>query len=151
MRALIQRISRCTVSTAGGERSAVEAGLLILLGVGAEDTREDAAALAKRCSALRCFPDADGKMNLSVRDVGGEVMVVSQFTLYADTRKGNRPGYSGAAEPAKAEELYEAFVTALRTILAPLKVATGFFRKEMSVELVNEGPVTLLLESRKQP
>ncbi|MEP0821541.1 MAG: D-tyrosyl-tRNA(Tyr) deacylase [Ignavibacterium sp.] len=149
MRALVQRVSRCAVSTAQGDHSSIGAGMLVLLGVGKEDTQEDALTLAQRCAALRCFQDPGGKMNLSVRDVSGEVMVVSQFTLYADTRKGNRPGYAEAADPTKAEELYNAFVTALRTAIAPLKVATGFFRAEMSVELVNEGPVTLLLESRK--
>ncbi|MBI4418042.1 MAG: D-tyrosyl-tRNA(Tyr) deacylase [Ignavibacteriales bacterium] len=149
MRALIQRVSRCTVSTAEGNRSNIGAGLLIFFGVGKDDTKDDAHALAQRCAALRCFQDHEGKMNLSVRDVSGEVMVVSQFTLYADTRKGNRPGYTDAADPEKAEDLYDTFVTALRTALAPLKVATGVFRAEMSVELVNQGPVTLLLESKK--
>jgi len=149
MRALIQRVKRCTVSTGEGSSSEIGPGMLVFLGVGREDTAEDGEYLATRCSTLRIFADAEGTMNLSVRDVGGEVMVVSQFTLYADTRKGNRPGYSGAAEPGRAEDLYGKFVASLRTRLAPLKVATGTFRAMMDVELVNDGPVTLLLESKK--
>jgi D-tyrosyl-tRNA(Tyr) deacylase len=97
------------------------------------------------------FGDPEGKMNLSVREVNGEALVVSQFTLYADTRKGNRPGYTDAADPERAEALYETFVTSLRTEIAPLKVATGWFGAEMTVEIINDGPVTLLLESKRPP
>ena len=125
--------------------------MLILLGVGVKDNGEEAAALADRCASLRIFDDGEGKMNLSVRDVAGESMVVSQFTLYADTRKGNRPGYSDAAPPELAERLYEKFVERLRTNLAPLKVATGVFRALMAVDLVNDGPVTIMLESKPKP
>lgn len=124
--------------------------MLILLGVKVDDTEEDAAALADRCASLRIFDDAEGKMNLSVKDVSGEAMVVSQFTLYADTRKGNRPGYSDAAPPGPAQHLYEKFVERLRTDIAPRKVATGVFRAMMNVELVNVGPVTIMLESKSK-
>ncbi len=147
MRALIQRVKRCAVSVADGSRSEIGMGMLVFLGVGQNDTREEAEYLAGRFASLRIFPDDDGKMNLSVREVNGEVLVVSQFTLYADTRKGNRPGYSDAAHPETAESLYGQFVTFLRTAIAPLKVATGWFGAEMTVEIVNDGPVTLLLES----
>lgn len=123
--------------------------MLVFLGVGQTDTPGDADYLAGRCAALRMFRDADGKMNLSVRDVSGEILVISQFTLYADTRKGHRPGYSDAAAPEQAEALYEKFVTALRTEVSPLKVATGWFGAEMTVEIINDGPVTLLLESKR--
>jgi len=123
--------------------------MLVLLGVGQGDLGEDAEYLAGRCAALRMFRDADGKMNQSVCDVNGEIMVVSQFTLYADTRKGNRPGYSDAADPATAERLYNEFVTFLRTAISPLKVATGRFGAEMTVDISNDGPVTLLLESKR--
>lgn len=122
---------------------------MILLGVKGDDTEEDARSLAERCGSLRIFDDENGTMNLSVRDVGGEVMVVSQFTLYADTRKGNRPSYSDAAPPAIAEPLYERFVTHLRTAIAPQKVVTGVFRAMMNVELVNDGPVTVTVESKR--
>lgn len=149
MRALIQRVNRCTVSVANGSRSEIGKGMLVFLGVGQHDTPGDADYLAGRCAALRMFRDGDGKMNLSVREVNGEVLVVSQFTLYADTKKGNRPGYSDAAGPEQAEALYEKFVVALRTELAPLKVATGWFGAEMTVEITNDGPVTLMLESKR--
>jgi D-tyrosyl-tRNA(Tyr) deacylase len=122
--------------------------MLIFLGVRVGDADEDGVALADRCASLRIFDDGEGKMNLSVRDVAGEALVVSQFTLYADTRKGNRPGYSDAAPPELAESLYEKFVGRLRTNMAPLKVATGVFRAMMEVELVNDGPVTIMLETK---
>lgn len=149
MRALIQRVARCSVSVSDGRKAHTDRGMLILLGVGKGDTEDDARTLADRCASLRIFPDDEGKMNRSVRDVNGEIMIVSQFTLYADTRKGNRPGYSDAAEPQVAERLYEKFVTHCRSAVAPLKVATGWFGAEMSVELLNDGPVTLLLESKR--
>ena len=150
MRVLIQRVTRCSVSIDGREQSSVGKGMLILLGVRNDDTEEDARYLADRSAALRIFDDQNGTMNLSVRDVAGEVMVVSQFTLYGDTRKGNRPSYSDAAPPETAEPLYEKFVTNLRTALAPQKVATGVFRAMMNVELVNDGPVTILIESKRK-
>ncbi len=148
MRALIQRVRRCSVSIEGRTTSAIGTGMLILLGVKTDDKEEEASALATRCASLRIFNDPEGKMNLSVRDVAGEIMVVSQFTLYADTRKGNRPGYTEAAPPERAEQLYDIFVAELRKAVAPQKVATGVFRAMMEVELVNDGPVTLLVESK---
>jgi len=148
MRALIQRVRRCSVTIGGVEHSSIGSGMLILLGVKQQDTEEDSAYLAERCAALRIFEDSQGKMNLSVRDVAGAVMVVSQFTLYGDTTRGNRPSYSSAAPPELAEKLYESFVSHLRTLLGPEKVAVGVFRAMMDVELVNDGPVTVTVESK---
>jgi D-tyrosyl-tRNA(Tyr) deacylase len=148
MRALIQRVRRCSVSIDGSPHRAIRAGILILLGVSRSDTEADAAYLAGRCAAVRIFDDGQGKMNLSVKDVGGEAMVVSQFTLYGDTRKGNRPSYSDAAPPEVAEALYESFVRLLKAELGDSKVASGVFRAMMDVELVNDGPVTVLVESK---
>lgn len=148
MRALIQRVKRCSVSIDGSCHSAIGPGLLILLGVRVSDVSNDAEYLADRCSALRIFDDEQGKMNLSVKERGGQVMVVSQFTLYGDTRKGNRPSYSDAAGPELAERLYEHFVAHLRRNLGDRSVATGVFRAMMDVELVNDGPVTVSVESK---
>jgi len=148
MRALIQRVRRCSVSLDGIPHSTVGRGMLILLGVKQSDNEADAQYLADRCAALRIFDDEEGKMNLSVKDVGGEAMVVSQFTLYGDTRKGNRPSYSEAAPPELAERLYESFVRHLRASMGHANVATGVFRAMMDVELVNDGPVTVAIESK---
>ena len=125
----------------------IESGLLILLGVTHDDAKEDAEYLAAKIVALRIFDDADGKMNLSVKDVGGGLLVVSQFTLYGDVRRGLRPSWSDAAPPEVAEPLYEYFVDRCRKLIQ--LVATGSFRAMMQVELVNDGPVTLLVDSRK--
>ncbi|MBI2619254.1 MAG: D-tyrosyl-tRNA(Tyr) deacylase [Ignavibacteriales bacterium] len=149
MRALIQRVKRCSVSVEGNRISEIGKGVLVLLAVHVSDAGDDALRLADRCGALRIFDDAEGKMNLSIADVSGEVMVVSQFTLYGDTRKGNRPSYTEAAPPEQAETLYKTFVERLRTVLAPNKVATGVFRALMDVELVNDGPVTVMVEGKK--
>ena len=158
MRALVQRVNRCSVSVEQRITGSVSKGMLILLGVRVGDAEEDAMALADRGAGPRIFgagvgivEEREGKMNLFVRDISGEALVVSQFTLYADTRKGNRPGYSDAAPPEVAERLYEKFVERLRTNMAPLKVATGVFRAAMAVELVNDGPVTIMLESKPKP
>jgi D-tyrosyl-tRNA(Tyr) deacylase len=132
----------------GTVRGSIGAGLLVLLGVRTGDSQADAAALAERCAALRIFEDPDGKMNLSVQDTGGSVLVVSQFTLYGDTRRGNRPSFTDAAPPELAESLYEDFVRRLRASLGDNRVATGVFRAMMQVELVNDGPVTVMVESR---
>ena len=148
MRALIQRVKQCSVTVEGARRSSIGNGLLIFVGVKTGDTMEHAEYLADRCVALRIFGDEAGKMNLSVRDVDGSVMVVSQFTLYADTRKGNRPSYTDAASPDDAERLYNDFVRCLRSTLGEKKVETGVFRAMMDVELVNDGPVTVLVESK---
>jgi D-tyrosyl-tRNA(Tyr) deacylase len=148
MRALIQRVRRCSVSIEGKTHSSIGPGVLILLGVKQGDQATDAEYLADRCAALRVFEDPQGKMNLSVQDVGGSVMVVSQFTLYGDTRKGNRPSYSEAAPPAEAEALYEHFARQMKMSLGSERVATGVFRAMMDVELINDGPVTVMIESK---
>lgn len=148
MRALIQRVQRCAVRIHGAVHSSIDKGILILLGVKNGDTETNATYLAERCAALRIFEDGDGKMNLSLRDVGGSVMVVSQFTLYGDTRRGNRPSYTEAAPSELAEKLYETFTRELRALLGNDKVATGVFRAMMQVDLVNDGPVTVMLESK---
>ena len=148
MKALIQRVRRCSVTIDDRMHSSIGCGLLILLGVKQGDTDADATYLADRCAALRIFDDKQGKMNLSLCDIGGAAMVVSQFTLYGDTTRGNRPSYSEAASPELAERLYEVFVRRLTADLGEGKVATGVFRAMMDVELVNDGPVTVLVESK---
>jgi D-tyrosyl-tRNA(Tyr) deacylase len=147
MRAVLQRVSRASVRVEGQVVGEIGRGWLVLLGVGAKDGPDEAAQLADKTLNLRAFPDDDGKMNRSVQDVGGGVLVVSQFTLYGDCRKGRRPGFSDAAPAAQAQDLYERFVAAIRAAGGP--VATGRFQTHMDVELVNDGPVTLLLDSDK--
>ena len=150
MKVLIQRVSCARVLIEGRTAGEIKAGLLVLLGVGRDDTEAEALYLAERTAALRIFADANGKMNLSVVESGGAVLVVSQFTLHADTRKGNRPSFIQAAPPALAEALYNKYVAKLREILGPDKVATGEFQTEMQVELINDGPVTIELKSRNE-
>lgn len=145
MRAVIQRVSSAAVEVEGVTVGAIEAGLLILLGVGAGDTTDEAQLLAAKTVDLRIFADAEGKFNRSLRDVGGAALVVSQFTLYADTRKGRRPSFTAAAPPAIAATLVEAYAAAIRTEGIP--VATGVFGAMMRVSLVNEGPVTIILDT----
>jgi D-tyrosyl-tRNA(Tyr) deacylase len=147
MRALLQRVTRAGVSVDGALVGEIGAGLLILLGVAKPDTVGDAEFLAEKILNLRVFPDAAGKMNLSVLDTLGGLLVVSQFTLYGDCRKGRRPGFDAAAPPEQARALYESFVDLAR--LSGLKVATGVFQAHMEVSLVNDGPVTLMLESNQ--
>jgi D-tyrosyl-tRNA(Tyr) deacylase len=149
MRALIQRVKEARVTVDGAVTGSIGKGMLIFLGVTHTDTAEDATHLAQRCADLRIFEDAEGKMNLAVGDVGGKVLAVSQFTLYADTRKGNRPGFTDAARPEAAEPLYNTFVEALQSRLGAEAVATGVFRAMMDVALVNDGPVTLMIESKQ--
>ena len=148
MRALIQRVDSCSVTVDGATVGSIGHGILILLGIKKGDSISDAEYLATRCTMLRIFEDPDGKMNLSVQDTAGSIMVVSQFTLYADTRKGNRPSYSEAANPEEAEQLYEKFVGSLRSSVGSGRVSTGIFRAMMKVQLVNDGPVTVLVESK---
>ena len=145
MRALLQRVTRAEVRVDGEVVGACGIGLAILLGVGPEDTDEVAMSLARRAVGLRIFRDDDERTNRSLVDVGGEALVVSQFTLYADTRRGRRPGFTGGAPPDTAERLYGVFVQALRA--EGVDVATGRFGREMAVELVNDGPFTLWLDS----
>jgi len=147
MRAVVQRVSRARVSVGGETTGEIGAGLMILLGVGREDTTAVAAALAEKGANLRIFEDENGKMNLSLLDVKGSALVVSQFTLYGDARGGRRPSFIAAAPPEMAKALYEEFCGALRKL--GVHVATGIFQAMMSVELVNEGPVTILLDSEK--
>ena len=132
----------------GTESVRIGRGLLILLGVRSGDTGEDAGFLADKCAHLRIFEDEQGKMNRSLLDVGGEALVVSQFTLYGDTRKGRRPSFVNAADPEVAQRHYESFVEGLRRLDVPVK--TGTFRARMEVELCNDGPVTLMLESPRK-
>jgi D-tyrosyl-tRNA(Tyr) deacylase len=140
VRALVQRVTGATVEVDGREVARIGPGLLVLLGVRTGDTPEEADRLAGKLERLRVFEDADGKMNLSVRDVGGEVLCVSQFTLYGDARKGNRPSFVEAAPPEQAEPLYE-------RVRSALGAEGGAFGARMRVSLVNDGPVTLLLEA----
>jgi D-tyrosyl-tRNA(Tyr) deacylase len=147
MRAVVQRVSRAQVTVNGEIAGEIGEGLLVLLGVGRDDTKADATYLAEKIAGLRVFEDAEGKMNRSVQDVGGSVLVVSQFTLYGDVRRGKRPSFDAAAPPDKARQLYEFFVEQIRA--AGLRCETGRFQEMMQVELVNEGPVTILLDSAK--
>jgi len=146
MRALVQRVRQASVSIAGETAGAIGPGLLILLGVHQRDTAADVPFVADKCANLRIFSDAEGKFNLSALEVRGELLVISQFTLYGDCRRGRRPSFTDAAPPALAEPLYEAFVAALRATGLP--VATGRFGADMQVSLVNDGPVTVLVESK---
>ena len=144
MKAVIQRVSHASVTVEGECVSAIGDGLLILLGIGPDDDEEKARAMTKKIAALRIFTDAEDKMNLSVRDVGGSAIVVSQFTLYADCRKGNRPSFIGAAAPALAAPLVERFAELLTEQGVPAQ--TGVFGAHMDVDLLNAGPVTIILD-----
>ena len=143
----MQRVSRAQVTVNGEITGQIGLGLLVLLGVGRDDANADATYLVEKIAGLRVFEDAQGKMNLSVQDVGGSVLAVSQFTLYGDVRRGKRPSFDAAAPPEKARQLYEFFVEQIRA--AGLRCQTGRFQEMMQVELVNEGPVTILLDSGK--
>jgi D-aminoacyl-tRNA deacylase len=147
MRAVMQRVSRARVTVEGRVTGEIGAGLMILLGVGRADTTATSATMAEKAANLRIFEDTEGKMNLSLLDVKGSALVVSQFTLYGDARGQRRPSYLGAAPPETAKALYEEFAAALRRL--GVAVATGVFQAIMSVELVNEGPVTILIDSEK--
>ena len=144
MRALIQRVSEASVEVDGERIAAIGGGLLVLVAAGAADGAEAPAQLAGKVARLRIFADAEGRMNRSIADVGGEALVVSQFTLYADVRRGNRPGFTDAAPPGIGEPLVDAFAAALRELGVP--VATGRFGAHMQVALVNDGPVTIWLD-----
>jgi D-tyrosyl-tRNA(Tyr) deacylase len=147
MRAVVQRVTRGEVRVDGVTVGAVARGLVVLLGVAREDGDGDALAMAEKLAGLRVFEDQAGKMNLAVAEVGGGLLVISQFTLLGDARKGNRPGFTDAAPPEVADALYQQVCALLRE--KGLPVATGVFRADMAVELVNDGPVTILLDTRK--
>lgn len=147
VRAVVQRVAEASVRVAGEVVASIGPGLVVLLGVAVADTESDADALADKVLNLRVFPDEEGQMNRSVLDVSGALLVVSQFTLLGDARRGRRPSYIEAAPPGDADRLYQHFVSRLRP--SGLEVATGVFRAMMDVALVNQGPVTVLLDSRK--
>ena len=147
MRAVVQRVTRARVTVEGEITGAIERGLVVLLGVAHDDAKEDADYLAPKIASLRIFDDSEGRMNVSLKDIDGGLLVVSQFTLYGDVRRGLRPSWSDAAPPEVAEPLYEYFVNCSRRLIT--RVATGSCRKTMHVELINDGPVTILLDSRK--
>ena len=147
MRAVVQRVTRARVTIEEKTVGEIEHGLVVLLGIARDDTKQDADYLVPKIVALRIFDDPDDRMNLSVKDVAGGLLIVSQFTLYGDVRRGLRPSWSDAAAPEIAEPLYDYFVESSRRLLG--RVETGSFRKMMQVELVNDGPVTILLDSRK--
>ena len=147
MRALIQRVGRASVEIEGSVQGEIGKGLLVLLGVEHEDTGEDVLWLAGKIAQMRIFSDTEGKMNLSVQDIGGGVLVVSQFTLHASTKKGNRPSFIRAARPEIAIPLYEAFIASLQSMLSQ-SIQCGIFGADMAVSLLNDGPVTIWLDSR---
>jgi D-aminoacyl-tRNA deacylase len=146
VRAVLQRVSQARVIVDGVVTGAIGPGILLLLGISRSDTTADADYLVEKICGLRIFPDAEGKMNRSVADAGGGLLIVSQFTLYGDTRKGRRPSFDQAAPPEQARPLYEYFVEKARSVNA--NVETGVFQASMSVELSNQGPVTLIVESK---
>lgn len=147
MRCVVQRVSRASVTVEGKITGQVEKGYMVLVGVEQGDAEQDVRYCADKVAGLRVFEDENGKMNRSVKDVGGAVLAVSQFTLLGDVRHGRRPSFSNAARPEEANALYEAFCQALRA--ENIRVETGVFQTDMQVELVNDGPVTILLDSRK--
>jgi len=147
MRAVVQRVSRASVKVGGELVGEIQLGLLVLIAVAQDDTESDADYLADKIAGLRIFEDADGKMNRAVADAGGAVLAVSQFTLYGDVRRGKRPSFDAAARPEQAARLYEYFVGKIRA--TGLRCETGKFQEMMEIELVNDGPVTILLDSKK--
>jgi D-aminoacyl-tRNA deacylase len=147
MRAVVQRVTRASVTVGEETVGIIGKGLVVLLGIARDDTQKDAEYLVGKVGALRIFDDSQGRMNLSVTDAGGTLLVVSQFTLYGDVRRGLRPSWVDAAGPEVAEPLYDYFVARARAEIG--EVATGLFRSMMQVELVNDGPVTILIDSRK--
>lgn len=149
MRTVIQRVQHCSVTIDGTVKSKIGQGLLVLLGIEDKDSQEDIDWLTKKIAALRIFDDSDGVMNLSVKDIDGEIMVVSQFTLHASTKKGNRPSYIHASKPDIAIPLYEAFCNEM-SIQLEKNVQTGEFGADMKIELLNDGPVTILIDSQNK-
>ena len=149
MRIVLQRVKSASVSIEGSVVGEINQGFLLLVGVGPDDNRDDASYLARKIAGMRIFSDENGKMNLSIDKVGGKILSVSQFTLFADTKKGNRPSFTGASNPEAANKLYEEFNEILRTEYG-LIVETGEFGADMQVSLVNDGPVTILLDTKNQ-
>jgi len=147
MKVLIQRVSQASVAVDAAPTGQIGRGLVVFVGVKEDDCPRDAGTLAYKTANLRIFPDEQDRMNLSLLDIDGEALVISQFTLYADTRKGHRPSFVQAAPPTEAEALYDHYVQQLATLLSPDKVKTGRFRASMQVALVNDGPVTISIES----
>ena len=151
MRVLVQRVSRGKVSVnENNYQTEIKKGLVILLGIKDTDEEDDIFFVADKCCNLRIFDDGSGKMNLSVNDVEGEILIISQFTLYGNARKGNRPSFVSAARPEKAEKFYEMFVARLKTNIGDENVKTGIFGAMMNVEIFNDGPVTILVESKNK-
>lgn len=150
MKAVVQRVSAASVEIGGTDHAAIGKGYLVLLGIRAGDLPRDAEFLAEKCAALRVMEDERGKMNLSLADTGGSLLVVSQFTLYGDVQRGHRPSFSAAAPPGEAEALYETFVRRAGEILGPERVRSGVFGAMMQVRLVNDGPVTILIQSQHE-
>ena len=148
MRAVVQRVMESSVASEGVITGKIEYGLTVLIGVGENDTAEDAEYMAGKISRLRIFEDEEGKMNLSVKDVGGDILAISQFTLYGDVKKGNRPSFSSAAHPEKANALYREFCAALKR--KGIHVEEGVFQTDMLVKINNDGPVTILIDSKKE-
>lgn len=149
MRLIIQRVTRATVNIEGIQKAAIQQGLLILLGIEGADTEEDVDWLCRKLVAMRIFSDQTGNMNLSVKDIDGELLIISQFTLHASVKKGNRPGFTRSARPIQAIPLYENFIKKSEGLL-PGKVKTGEFGADMKVELINDGPVTIIMDSRNR-
>ncbi|HGZ7496799.1 TPA: D-aminoacyl-tRNA deacylase [Streptococcus pneumoniae] len=151
MKIIIQRVKKAQVSIEGQIQGKINQGLLLLVGVGPEDQEEDLDYAVRKLVNMRIFSDAEGKMNLSVKDIEGEILSISQFTLFADTKKGNRPAFTGAAKPDMASDFYDAFNDAFNQKLAQeVPVQTGIFGADMQVELVNNGPVTIILDTKKR-
>ena len=151
MRVVVQRVSEGSVVIDGNVYSKIKRGYVVLLGIRKGDRDQDAVFLADKCASLRVFEDGQGKMNLNLNDVDGSALVISQFTLYGNAQKGNRPNFVDAARPEEAEPLYELFVQRMRSRLGEERVYSGLFRAMMDVHLVNKGPVTILIESPEQP
>lgn len=152
MRALVQRVSEGGVSIpAENYKAEIGKGMVILLGVTHSDTDEDVIFVADKCANLRIFEDENEKINLSLKDINGEVLIISQFTLYGDARKGNRPSFTEAARPEQADGLYKKFISRLRENLGDEKVKTGIFGAMMNVKIMNDGPVTIMVESKNPP
>jgi D-tyrosyl-tRNA(Tyr) deacylase len=149
MRAVIQRVTQASVSIDGREKAKINNGLLILLGIEEQDNKEDIDWLCRKTTQLRIFDDSEGVMNLSIQDIKGEIMVISQFTLHAKVKKGNRPSYIKAARPETAIPLYEKFIRTISTYIEP-KIQTGEFGAEMQISLTNDGPVTIIIDTKNK-